>query len=214
MFHWAVMVSRAEGKEKSLRQVHKQNFCAIVCPIFTNTTVSLALVYLLASSPVQLDPVGPDSPNHLSPPHLSPLLRALLSLSHLLLDFPWGPAHPKQSISRFIKKQAVWINQWVTTKCTDNSFENSPVRVEGVPNLDMRLPASCFGTSIVLYPCISCLLFPVSVTNMRENGKRRNFPSCSCYPPSSASLFPFLFLPLLLLLLFLQHLQILRKLQK
>ena len=104
MFRCALMVSRAEAKEKSLRQVHKQNFCAFVSPIFTNNAVSLALVYLLAFSPVQLDPVGADSPNHLSPPHLSPLIRALLSLNHLLFDFPWDPAHPKQSVSRLIKK--------------------------------------------------------------------------------------------------------------
>ena len=104
MFHCALMVSRAEAKEKSLRQVHKQNFCAFVSPIFTNNAVSLALVYLLAFSPVQLDPVGADSPNHLSPPHLSPLIRALPSLNHLLFDFPWDPAHPKQSVSRLIKK--------------------------------------------------------------------------------------------------------------
>lgn len=195
MFHWALMVSRAEAKEKSLRQVHKQNFCAIVSPIFTNNAVSLALIYLLAFSPVQLDPVGPDSPNHLSPPHLSPphlspLLRALLSLNHLLFDFPWDPAHPKQSVSRLIKKQSVPINQWVTTKCTEDSFENSPVGVKAVPNLDMRLSASCFGTIIMFYPCIFCLLFPISVTNMQENGKRRNFPCCFCYPPSSASPLP------------------------
>ena len=180
--------------KRSLRQVHKQNVCAIVSPTFTNTAVSLALVYLLAFSPVQLDPVGPDSPNHLSPPRLSPLLRALLSLNHLLFDFPWDPAHPKQSVSRLIKKQSVPINQWVTTKCTEDSFENSPVGVRGVPNLDMRLSASCFGTISMFYPCIFCLLFPISVTNMQENGKRRNFP-CFYYPPSSASPLPLPFLP-------------------